>query len=440
MFIGNKKREISFAIPMLYLALAGMLAGCASLTRWGQTYQYAEKMYNAGNFDVAVQKVVEVLREKPAYEPARLLLAKAAPQAYSRHEQAAAGAEQKGNWDEAVKEYEDIIALSSMVRSLPGDYPALDVRSKRDEAAQNAASTHYAKATHLFKEKNFTSAASEFLQAAQYVAGFKNATKNAAESYYQHGKMSMDAMNFKEAALGFKKASGIVSGYKDSQELYEQAKEKAIKRIAVMPFHDPTGKLGGDSISDRVINAAINSQPEFVAFISRENLTPILSEQGLQGSEIVDSATAVKTGKLAGIYSFVFGKVLSVSATSTPAHSPTHQNSKTEKFYNKQTRDFTDSVTYSVQYQTHKIVNTVKLVVSYQIVDVKTGAIQASQTVNTQKSDIASWVTYAGDERAIPPDISVNNRQEPEPLETLQVSAIESVSNDIARKLLAHFD
>jgi|GEM_PF-3814160 len=77
-------------------------------------------------------------------------------------------------------------------------------------------------------------------------------------------------------------------------------------KIAVLDFPSLEGKLTGLStfITNRSINVWINQGREIV---DRAALNHILTEQKLQQSALMDAATAVKVGKLAGAKYFLVG-------------------------------------------------------------------------------------------------------------------------------------
>jgi len=417
------------------------MSACSIFTQYGRLGADAEKNYNAGDFDSAVRKAVASLKEKPDYESSVQLLRKAAPQAYEQHEKSIEKYEQAKNWDSAVQEYDILISLVALVAGIPGNYPTVDTKGKRDAAANNAAETHYMEGMTLLKKDQLEPAAAEFLKSVEFVTGYKDARTQAAEAYYKQGLLFTKSEKFKEAAVVFRRATEVIPGYKDAKMKYDTARAQGMKRIAMMPFEDTTQWGLGESISARVISTAMNSNPEFMEFITREHLSQTMLEQGLQASARIDPTTATKMGKLAGIHSFVVGKVLSVTPLTGREEASTYEATGT-RFVRREGDTEGRRVPTSVRYTVHKQKNSAKITASYQIIEVKTGTIKQSQTVNAEKADATKWVTYVGDEDTIPQNAfqgTTGEKHEPDAPETLLDAAVESLSRDLAQSLTAFF-
>lgn len=94
MAIINRPQRIFLALVLLLL----VLSGCA----YKRLYADATIAYDSGDYDNAVYKGVEALKDKPDYPEAIALLKNAAPLAYERHIKKAAGFEERGNHEDFV--------------------------------------------------------------------------------------------------------------------------------------------------------------------------------------------------------------------------------------------------------------------------------------------------------------------------------------------------
>ncbi len=392
-----KMRRILFIARII--TISATIFGCAALTKYGMYYKEAEKSYKQGDYDKAVSNSVASLKEKPDYEKSIALLNEAAPLAYEEHKTSAEKQEAMRNWDGAVHEYRIIEHLVNLVSSVGRDFPTIDVSSKREKACQNA-----------------------------------------AESHYQQGLSFLNTGQSKDAAVEFRRAKEFVPSYKDCETLYTKARQEAIKRIAVMPFEDLTGKevlFGsiGDLLTSHIISAALNSQPEFLEFVTRDYLNQLFAEQNIGKTELIDAGSATQMGKILGVNVFVFGKVLSI-ISNYPQEKVT-RNKGTAKVYEKKQ----ERVVYAA-WEAHEKRGSVKINASYQIIDAETGRVLTHGTPSYEEIDVAKWARYEGDERALPRDIHelcTVMDTEIDPPEALVNKALTNLGDKIASEITGFF-
>lgn len=421
-----------------------MSAGCAGLTRYGGLTNQAEKQFQAGQFDDSVRNLVAALEIKPNYLPAGDLLRQAAPRAYEKHEQAIKELEAGKRWDEAVYSYDQLTAVSDAVLRLRAGYPAVEVKDRRAQAAKNAAKHHWRTGQNHFNLKRFESAAEEFLAAHRFISGYKDAGTWAAKSYYENGKALVVRGKFKDAAKSYRHASETVPGFLDAEERYQQARAKAVRRVAVMPFSDQSGRSLGDSISDRIISQVMDGKPEFIELVSRDHLAGLLAEKGLKATSLVDQGSALKAGKLVGVDSFVYGKILVARATVSPEQRiGPRENSIRRRIYGDKERGVPDrDVILTASYTIHSKSSAAKLSASYQIIDALTGRIKSSKTQGDERSDTVKWIMFTGEESAIPASAhegTTPDRHEPTDPDSLMDQVAGSVSDRMANDLQGYF-
>ena len=75
----------------------------------------------------------------------------------------------------------------------------------------------------------------------------------------------------------------------------EKAKTLATRRIGVLPFQNLSGKQQfgevGQVMAEKIITFAMNSNPEFMEFVTREFVADIMHEQSFGQSGAVSAGT-----------------------------------------------------------------------------------------------------------------------------------------------------
>ena len=343
-----------------------IMAGCGPAS-WG----HAERAFKAGDMVAAVRYAVQTLREEPGYADAVDFLARELPRAYDDYSTRAQRAERAGDWDEAYRLYGDILAMSDAVRGLP---PQVHEDTKQ---------------TVTFATRDVE-------------REYQNARKSAAEKHYKAG-LSYESQGIaKDAAKEFSRALDYVGGYEDAAHRYEKNRQAAIKRIAVMPFDNLSGKRHygaiGTVVADRLITDAMSDpgNMEFLEFVTREKITELISELKFEQSSFVDPTTAAQIGKLLGIHAFVFGKITSITTDYSPDMVATYE----EKEEISQGKDKPKkTVRAAVTVITRRA--TARFNCSYQIVDVNRGTIVKSGNVPRTEVVEIKFGRYKGDKEAL---------------------------------------
>jgi len=209
-----------------------------------------------------------------------------------------------------------------------------------------------------------------------------------------------------------------------------------------MPFSNLSGKTQfgevGQVLTDRIVSAALQKQPEFLEFVTREYVQQLLQEQAMGQSAVIDENTAAKVGKLTGIHAFVFGKVLTITVSYPPETAMSGESSKKVIVSFKPYETATIYATWTK----HTLQGYVEMSGSFQIVDVEKGTIVKSENITKRAEDRAQWVTFTGDQDAIEQSVKNHNttgQRSLEPAEALASKVIESISNDLATRLVKFF-
>jgi len=396
-----RRRKFWLLAVVIFSAL---ICGCAAFTQHGQAYKRAENCYNTGDFDGAVMNSIDSLLLKPDYRKASLLMRKAMPQAYQRHDNRARELEDKAEWESAIIEYDALLKISKRIAESGIAYPAID--------------------------------------AQRIVQKRGNAIQKAAEAHYNKGIQLMNSKSYNESAKEFKRAQDFVPDYKDSETLYKTCKEAAVRKVAIMAFENASGKSQfGDievKLTDQAIDAAINSNPELLIFITREQIGRITQEKGVSDINKIKS-DPVEMGELLDVHAFVFGKIDSVTVNHTPKASNTYSREVIIQ------RPENEGGSYKVSGRCTVYSKKCDVAVSakYEIFSAISGTVVKTGALKTSSSDEVSWAEFKGDERALNEEdreLCSQKERELEPEEALAVRAIDELSADLAGELIAFFD
>ena len=101
-----------------------------------------------------------------------------------------------------------------------------------------------------------------------------------------------------------------VLGCAEAPELMNVQRLSEVRCLAVLPFEDGPGTQGRNS--GRAVAGFLTSEltkcPKF-RIIERSKLKSLMDEQDLQVTDIVDTETAVKVGKILGVDGIILGAV-----------------------------------------------------------------------------------------------------------------------------------
>ncbi len=463
-----------FASGMLVLMLL-LISGCASMTEYGKLESSAREYYTKGNYDVSVYEVVKSLRINPEYDKSRELIKEVFPKAIDSHlgtiDEAKQGND-KFKWDTVVSEYEELISLNKAVRSLPTlqevtsggsaksillgkekstaniEFKFGDYSQALSEAKANAAEGHYLQGKRI-SSSDHRRAGSEFRSAEKYISGYKDALTLGAEGYYQSGLRLMqkdDVESQKQAAKEFKTVTEFVSGYKDSNDLYERARKSGIKRIAIIPFQNKSGKDNYGAVADEVVDGIVSnvmndsSATEFLEIISRDQLAQVMNEQKLGMTGFIDDKSAIEMGKILGVHEILTGTITRINITPERTVNKNYPNQTTECRWvitgkDHKGRDVGEAVCDIY----HKATVTqftrtagASLSGSYKIIDVKTAKLKDTRQFNEDYKFEYTWARFSGDEKGLSDESAALCRKDEKmaPVE-------EEMVNETVKKLLS---
>ena len=382
------------------IALLAMLTGCKSLfTREGNLLIDARNAESAGNYAAAVVNAAESIRIDNQYAEAIIFLRDLYPRAndyYLQKLDEKKNSDRRFINDEITAVYNSLYSLNEAVRTLP---PVLDPQSK---AQLSFPYTDYKAALNQSKEM-------------------------AAEDHYQEGLKLMKLKgreNAKSAAGEFEAALSFVPGYKDAEKRKTEAVEEGIQVIAFFTFKNNAWNIPTENFSDLVQNRTISAllaDPQVMKFtriIDRDMQASLLQEQIGSMNAMMDDESRVEIGELLNANIFITGTI-DAAALEGPSTSMVQEHRSVTKESSDSTIQESDdattkdkrnsaSTTKSSASQTleadvfiYTKAITFNVTVSYKAVDVETGAILLSNTININRDDSIEWADYRGDSDAL---------------------------------------
>lgn len=368
------------------------LLNCAGWKQYGRLEKSASRYYANGNYDLAVYDCVKALRINPGYEKAQTLISVTFAVAATEHEnkiKELKGSSAEFKWDQLVFHYDCLVKLSQAVGTLPG----LIIKKTG-------------------KEIRF--------DLRDYAGELEEAKTSAAESHYQKGLRLSSENNVdiqRQAAGQFRLAEIFVPNYKDAASRYLASKRAAVKRMAVIPFENKSGKKWygalSELITDEIVSDIMNDSVamEFLEIVSRDELGQVMQEQELQSEGRVDEETAVELGKIMGVHEIVTGQITQI--VSMPERIVSHKVKEArqviigKKKYvdgegRNQERTIYDTVYAHVTYYTKTAGAAISG--SYRIINVKTAELEKSRSINGKYDFKHEYARFTGDERALSSD------------------------------------
>lgn len=394
------------------------ISACSKNKRYSKL---SENLYKQGNFHAATLMAIESLKLKPTNPQAQQSLKDAYPRALQAHRNDVNQLKEEknsANWPKILKSYEAMEQLSIMLKSLPtlqdsnsGESIRFDIYNYGQEIAE--------------------------------------AKRESAEHYYKEAmhlsRMSADRDTQKKAALTFKEAQKYVSGYKDSEMQYQEARRKAVVRIAVLAFEDKSGSRGrygalSELLMEQIISELFQARNanEFVEIISRDQIDKVLSEQQLSASGMIDESSSARIGMLLGAHEILSGKILQIDysaprITSVDLIDKAELSVETEDGEREEKQEVECSIT---KYSKH---TSLKAVVSYSVVDVSTGKINHQHSFNASKSFTDEWAKFVGGDRRALSSVNKALVNKMEPLAPTDKELANSAMKELADDIITDF-
>lgn len=348
----------------------------------------SESKFATQQFDDAVVFAIAALMKEPSWERAIEALQQALPASIRNNENKISQLKEStakftGDYtveesQEIVTRYSNLMAISDKLMNLP------EIKLKKGNPIK-------------FDIKNY---GADLRQAKEELA--KN-QESAAENHYQKGQELLKQNNIdqnKRAAKEFKMAMKFYPDYKNSATLYDQARKLAIKRIAIIPFENKSGKgqygAINETITDEIISGMLNtpSAVEFVEIITRDQLQQVLNEQNLGSSGIINESTAMQVGKVLGVSEIIVGQITQITSAEPVVSSKQYENKRT--IYAKEENYVISALIKECKKEANAAMSG-----SYKIIDVKTAKLIKTDSFKEDYNFLSVWSTYMGNPDAI---------------------------------------
>lgn len=485
-FTGNKNQDKKmnsfklsrFSYLILIIATSLLLFNCA----YKKAYKKALEYEKAGKYVAAAEKDLEALDKKGDFEEALTHLKQIAPKAYQELLNKAETHEKSSQWMEAISSWKHMDRLISRFRGHSILLQTVNISARLKQAQVSGRDHYYHIAQQRFISKDYSTAIENFNRVYK-IAGDYQGTKNKlwasyiklgdselqlkdyskaishyesskpfandlnrtnqhiAEAYYQWAYNYEIEENFREATETYEKVIQIIPDYRDVAPRRDQVYEKALRRIAILPFRNttPFGAQYSNLLTEELINNCIKARLKYAVFMTRVNLDQILEEYKLAMSGVVDVTKASEIGKLEGIHYFITGNVTQISEqTSRPSFvEKTHE----KRYTVKDSTGNNVTKTKTIYYREYKSQRTVQIAASYQIVDVETGRYISGDNFKENIADEAKWVRYQGSIYDLPKDKQqlVDGNTEPKSADILINDGMRIIAKKISLKILDMF-
>lgn len=348
----------------------------------------SENQFAIQQFDEAVNSAISSLMKEPSFERAIEALQQALPASIRYNENKIAQLKEStanftGDYTveeslEIVKRYSNLIAISEKLMNLP------EIKLKKGKPI-------------TFPIKEYSQ---DLRQAKEDLEKNKEL---AAEKHYLKGKELLKQNNIDQNKLAAKElryALNFHPDYKDAATLYDQARKSAIKRIAIIPFENKSGRgqygAINESITDEIISALSNDQSamEFIEIITRDQLQQVLNEQNLGSSGIINESTAMQVGKILGVSEIIVGQITQIASADPVVTSKQYKNERS--IYSKE-----GNYVITAMIQEYKKEASASMSGSFKIIDVKTAKIKKTDSLKEDYRFLSVWSTYMGNPDAI---------------------------------------
>lgn len=362
--------------------LTVLITGCNQ--KWEDFIKEGDNYYNNGVYDSAVYNSVEALKLNSKYDKANNLLKISFPAAINKHLRLIEeykSSDKKFKWDIISREYEELVKLN---KSLDSIYSILSTEDK---------------------EKLITTDYSTYLNIAK---------NNAAEGHYSEGltlAKNPDRLSQKKSAEEFKIASSFVEDYKDALQLYEKSRKYAIKKIAIIPFENNSGKgnqygsvseMLTDEITSKIFNdSAMN---EFLTIVTRDKINQLIKEYSLAN---YDSGAITKLGKLLEADEIIVGRITQISYNLSGPFVIKKQEKSSDTIKQQYveegiTKERDVKREFFANLEQYNVTAKANVSGSYQVIDIKTAQVKSTQTFTENSTFSDEWASFVGgDDKAI---------------------------------------
>jgi len=365
-------------------------------------YQKGVALKEARKWDQALKEFEEALLWAENFKDTHKKIQETKESAAEEHYQQAVHLIEDGKYEQALTALKDCWSY----------VPEYKDSLKQEEKAKLAlADIEYKKAEELVEQQKWFDALDKFQKADSWVNGYQDVSsriafvkEKIAEDYYnkaiqvlEEAKQGRSVKPYREALNYLEQSFSYVSNFRDARQKYDEAKEGATIRVAIMPIQavEERAKDAAAQLTQTLFSELLRRKTELMAFVDREYVARfLLEDKDLTNLAEIDASSAIKIGELAGVHAFVVGQVI-LTSTSKEAEAETKTSSYTtkEEYVDSKGNTRTRRVQNDFQYQLWRKSREVKLQVNYQIISGIDGTVVDASTVSGSKKDEARWAT-----------------------------------------------
>jgi hypothetical protein len=417
-------QRISGAAVLIALLL---LSFACSATR--SLYKKALKEYRRGDYETSLHSNVQALERKASYAKAQKLIKRTYPKVLEDREDRIRKLEADANedmWDQLVLEYTTLVGLQSLIKPID---PLTDPKTGEEY----------------------------YFDFRDYEARLANSKESAALAHYQRALNlalgSDDPDDQRQAYNEFQKALEYVPNFRDASQRSMLARQKAVKRIAILAFEDKSNtreRYGGviDLLTESIIGKLVQDRQirEYVDIVSRDQISALVSEQQFGETPNEETATVEELGGMLGAHEIMTGKIIQINYIAPRTNYVDLKETKNmvtgkEKYVDDKGREKMREVREDVTcvYRKYSKTTSVKVISSFSLIEVNTGIIKLQEPATADYSWTDTWIrVVSGDERALSDaTLSQVSKEEPFPPSELDMVnyALEDMSGEIAYKV-----
>ncbi|MCK4417920.1 MAG: PDZ domain-containing protein [Candidatus Latescibacteria bacterium] len=217
--------------------------------------------------------------------------------------------------------------------------------------------------------------------------------EQAFEIHFNKGKSLLEKGLNRQAAEELKRALRLKPDDVKIRRAYEEAKEKALIRIAVPRFENLTQYSGLENLlTSEILSEVMTRKPDFIDFINEEEFDEILKRYQLSLSDLYESS--LELGNLGVVNVLFTGSILKVNRPDKEYS----EGIKVEEWWYRKDPETGEKHYFTKEKPAMVFTEsrTVTLSISFKVTDVTTGRIVISRTVDKSAKDETKWTDYEG--------------------------------------------
>jgi tetratricopeptide (TPR) repeat protein len=407
-------KSATFHIGLFTLCILLSLTACARNKKYQSKAEKAQKL---GNYELATFYAIESLKLKPEYRKAQITLKESYPLAIIQRKEHLLDLQNRNDEDgqeEILAEYLALQKMSDAIKTLPPiinpesglrlSFDAMDYSTEIAETKSRCAQNYYQKAIH-------------------------------------QSRMDSSKSGQRLAAEYFKKAMEFIPNYLDSASRYETARQKAVTRVAILPFEDVSGfgkKHGSASelLSAMIVDKLMHTSQimEYTDLITRDSIDHVLTEQALGASGLIEESSASSIGHLLGANTILSGNILQIAYNPPKVSSKDVSESTTIEEEDNDLKEKEIECSF-IEYT---LSSSIQVIVSYTLLDVSSGKILAHKNFDPSYTFNENWGKITGgDKRALKDDqLRLVNKNEVFAPSAAQM--LNTVLSDLSDEIVEH--